>query len=91
LETDAMPTEYETIRKKLYGHLRFAAVAWVVALPIILMPLLWMHSQGLLPQAKEPMILACPFLAAAFMLGSFYATIEWTLRQARARSVSTHG
>ncbi|MFN7731424.1 MAG: hypothetical protein ACK5OB_05955 [Pirellula sp.] len=86
-----MPTEYETIRKKLYGHFRFAVAAWMVALPLILLPLLWMHSHGLLPQGKGPMILACPFLAAAFMLGSFYATIEWTLRQARARIVSTNG
>lgn len=76
---------YDEIRNRLIGYLWFTAIAWLVALPIGVVPLLAMYCQGLLPKGKEPLILAAPFVCAIFMLGSYSVVVWHTLSNAKAR------
>jgi hypothetical protein len=80
-----MPTPYEQMRVRLLGHLRFAAIAWMIALPVMYLPLIWLKTAGILPDGNWLSIALFPLGCAVVMLGGMWVCVAVTLAGARHR------
>jgi hypothetical protein len=82
---DPYHAAYEKLRTDLSGHLRFAVIAWVVALPALYAAIIWSKISGALPNANWWSVALFPVGTMAAMLGGAWLAASSSLKNFPAR------
>lgn len=75
--------DYEQLRFELRGHLRFAVIAWGIALPLIYGILIWSKLTGPFPNSDWLFVVLGPVAIVAMFLGLMWGATIATAVQAR--------
>jgi len=86
-ESRCMPpqVDYKGLRSQMHGHLRFAAIAWAAATPLMYAILIWVKLAGGLPNGNWFVVAILPLAIAGAMLGIMWLAARGDLARARGR------
>lgn len=86
-ESRCMPptADYKTVKMAMRGHMRFATVAWGIAIPVMYAILIWLKLNNGSPDHAWFMIALMPPMFAAFFLGMMWLTGRMALAKADVR------
>ena len=77
--------DYKQIRNEIRGHLRFAAVAWGIALPLMYAIIFWSTTSSGLPQRDWAFVAFAPIGIVASFLSMMWFAAYGDLKRARIR------
>jgi hypothetical protein len=77
--------DYKAFRSKMYGHLRFAVIAWATALPAMYAILIWAKLAGGFPHLSWVAVALLPLAIAGVMVGLMWLAARGDLARARGR------
>lgn len=86
-ESRCMPpnVDYNELRKQMRGHLRFAVIAWAIAIPFMYAILIWTKLVDGLPNGNWFFVAVFPLIASGLMTGGMWITARADLARARTR------
>lgn len=82
---DPYHATYEKLRTDLRSHLRFAVIAWSIALPFLYAAIIWSKISGGLPRANWWFVALYPVGTMAAMLGGAWLAASSSLKNFPAR------
>ncbi len=80
-----MAKNYERLREEIRGHLRFAVVAWMIALPLMYPLLIWGKFAGAFPNIGWVGVALLPIGLGALFLGGMWLAAASDLARAGNR------
>jgi hypothetical protein len=89
-ESRCMPPEvdYKDLRSQVYGHLRFAAIAFAAAIPLMYAILIWLKLADGLPNGNWFIVAILPVAIGGAFLGMMWLAARGDLARARDRDES---
>lgn len=87
---DAYDAAFEKLRTDLRNHLRFAVIAWAIALPALYAAMIWSKISGALPYANWWFVAVFPVGTMAAMLGGAWFAASSSLKNVPARQNLSH-
>jgi hypothetical protein len=86
-ESRCMPpqVDYKELRSQMHGHLRFAAIAFAAAIPLMYAILIWLKFADGLPNGNWFVVAILPLAIAGAILGMMWLAARGDLERARSR------
>jgi hypothetical protein len=86
-ESRCMPpqVDYKELRSQMHGHLRFAAIAFAAATPLMYAILIWLKLNDGLPNGNWFVVAILPFAISGAILGMMWLAARGDLARARSR------
>lgn len=84
-QANAAPKDYKQLHSEIRGHLRFAAIAWGMALPLIYGIVIWSKTLDGSPDGNWLVVALAPIGIVAILLGMMWVCAYCDLARARKR------
>jgi hypothetical protein len=77
--------DYKELRSEMHGHLRFAVIAWAMALPAMYAILIWAKLAGGFPHFSWFVVMVLPLGIVGLMIALMWLAARGDLGRARGR------